>query len=117
MLDGWWEEGYDGKNGWAVKPASDDTEAVLRDKDESQSFYEILQDQVIPMFYRRGKFGYSSEWVMAKYSMASLLPRYNAARMVSEYVKKFYGPANKQGIVIYKMLLQTQNSLLPGKPK
>ncbi|CAE6515004.1 Maltodextrin phosphorylase [Nitrosomonas nitrosa] len=99
VLDGWWEEGYDGKNGWAVKPASDDTEAVLRDKDESQSFYEILQDQVIPMFYRRGKFGYSSEWVkMAKYSMASLLPRYNAARMVSEYVKKFYGPANKQGM-------------------
>lgn len=98
VLDGWWEEGYDGKNGWAVKPVSDDTEAVLRDKDESQSFYEILQDQVIPMYYRRGKFGYSSDWVkMAKYSMTSLLPRYNATRMVSEYVKKFYVPANKQG--------------------
>lgn len=98
VLDGWWEEGYDGKNGWAVKPASDDTEAVLRDKDESQSFYEILQDQVIPMYYRRGKFGYSPEWVkMAKYSMTSLLPRYNATRMVSEYVSKFYVPAKEQG--------------------
>lgn len=98
VLDGWWEEGYDGKNGWAVKPSLADTEAALRDKEESQSFYEILQDQVIPMFYHRSKFGYSSEWVkMAKYSMTSLLPRYNAARMVSEYVNKFYVPANKQG--------------------
>ena len=83
LLDGWWEEGFVGKNGWAVKPASDDTEAGVRDKDESQAFYEILQDQVIPMYYRRGKFGYSAEWVkMAKYSIASLLPRYNATRMV-----------------------------------
>lgn len=99
VLDGWWEEGYDGKNGWAVKPVSDDTEAALRDKDESQSFYEILQDQVIPMYYRRGKFGYSAEWVkMAKYSMTSLLPRYNATRMVSEYVKKFYTRAHAQGV-------------------
>jgi starch phosphorylase len=50
------------------------------------------------MYYRRGKFGYSSEWVkMAKYSMTSLLPRYNATRMVSEYVNKFYVAANEQG--------------------
>jgi starch phosphorylase len=98
VLDGWWEEGFDGKNGWAVKPASDDTEAGVRDKDESQAFYEILQDQVIPMYYRRGKFGYSAEWVkMAKYSIASLLPRYNATRMVNEYIKKFYTRAHAQG--------------------
>lgn len=99
VLDGWWEEGYDGKNGWAVKPVSDDAEAELRDKDESQSFYEILQDQVIPMYYQRGKFGYSAEWVkMAKYSMTTLLPRYNAIRMVSEYVRKFYAPAHAHGV-------------------
>lgn len=98
VLDGWWGEGYDGKNGWAIKPGSENTEAVLRDQDESQSFYEILQDQVVPLYYRRNGFGYPAEWVkMAKYSMASLLPRYNANRMVSEYVEKLYVPANKKG--------------------
>ena len=98
VLDGWWGEGYDGKNGWAIKPGSENTEAVLRDQDESQSFYEILQDQVVPLYYRRNGFGYPAEWVkMAKYSMASLLPCFNANRMVSEYVEKFYIPANKKG--------------------
>jgi glycogen phosphorylase len=98
ILDGWWEEGHDEKNGWGVKPVSEEIEAKLRDTEESRSFYEILQDQVIPLFYDHGKSGYSSEWVkMAKYSMASLLPKYGARRMVGEYIQKFYIPASQQG--------------------
>ncbi|MDP1557573.1 MAG: alpha-glucan family phosphorylase [Nitrosomonas sp.] len=99
VLDGWWGEGYNGSNGWAIKPGSENREAVLRDKEESRAFYEILQDQVIPCYYNLGKLGYSPEWVkMAKHSMASLLPRYNATRMVDEYVNKFYLPAGKQAV-------------------
>ena len=45
ILDGWWEEGYDGNNGWAIKPGPENMEAALRDQDESQALYEILQDQ------------------------------------------------------------------------
>ena len=98
ILDGWWGEGHDGKNGWGVKPVSEEIEAKLRDAEESRSFYEILQDQVIPLFYDHGKSGYSAEWVkMAKYSMASLLPKYGAMRMVGEYIQKFYIPASQQG--------------------
>jgi glycogen phosphorylase len=98
ILDGWWGEGYDGHNGWAIKPGPENMEAVMRDQEESQALYEILQDQVIPLYYNRSKFGYSPDWVhMAKHSMVSLLPRFSAARMVSEYLKKFYLPASKQG--------------------
>ena len=98
ILDGWWGEGYDGLNGWAIKPGPKNMEATLRDQEESQALYEILQDQVIPLYYDRSKLGYSPEWVkMAKHSMASLLPRFSAARMVSEYLKDFYQPASKQG--------------------
>lgn len=98
VLDGWWGEGYDGKNGWAIKPGPEDMDPVLRDKQESRTLYEILQDQVIPLYYSRDKLGYSPEWVkMVKHSMATLLPRYNAARMVGEYVNNFYLPASKQG--------------------
>ncbi len=98
VLDGWWGEGYDGTNGWAIKPGPENMEAVLRDTEESQAFYEILQDQVAPLYYNRDKFGYSPGWVkMAKNSMATLIPQYSSKRMVDEYVRNFYLPVSKQG--------------------
>jgi len=98
VLDGWWGEGYDGTNGWAIKPAPENMDEYRRNKEDSQTLYELLQDQVIPLYYKRDKFGYSPEWVkMAKTSIATLLPRFNASRMVSEYVSRFYLPAAKAG--------------------
>jgi starch phosphorylase len=100
VLDGWWGEGYDGKNGWAIKPGPEDMEGTLRDQEEGRALYEILQDQVIPLYYDYGKLGYSPNWVkMAKHSMISLLPRYNATRMVDEYVTKFYRSASRKGML------------------
>jgi starch phosphorylase len=110
VLDGWWGEGYDGKNGWAIKPGPRDMEGVLRDKEESRALYEILQDQVVPLYYNYGKLGYSPEWVkMAKHSMMSLLPRYNSTRMVDEYVTKFYRSASHKGT------LYTENNFAGAK--
>jgi starch phosphorylase len=98
VLDGWWGEGYDGTNGWAIKPAPTYMEDYRRNREESQTLYEILQDRVIPAYYERGKMGYSPEWVkMSKRSMATILPRFNSGRMVGEYVTKFYLPASQQG--------------------
>lgn len=98
ILDGWWGEGYDGKNGWAIKPGPENMEATLRDREESQALYEILQDQVIPLYYQRSNMGYSPEWVkMAKHSMATLLPNFSATRMVDRYLTKFYQAASYQG--------------------
>lgn len=110
VLDGWWGEGYDGKNGWAIKPGPRDMEGMLRDKEESRALYEILQDQVVPLYYNYGKLGYSPEWVkMAKHSMMSLLPRYNSTRMVDEYVTKFYRSASHKGT------LYTENNFAGAK--
>jgi hypothetical protein len=65
-----------------------------RDDEEARTLYELLQDQVIPTYYRTGPMGYSPEWVaMSKRSIATISPRFNVIRMVSEYVKKFYAPA------------------------
>jgi starch phosphorylase len=98
ILDGWWDEGYDGQNGWAIKPASPQLDQHRRDREEARTLYELLQDNVIPTYYRRSDSGYSTEWIrMAKRSMASLLPRYDASRMLGEYVTKYYGPASRQG--------------------
>jgi glycogen phosphorylase len=98
ILDGWWDEGYDGENGWAIKPASPDLDPHRRDREESRTLYEILQDRVIPLYYDRTEGGYSPGWMkIAKRSMASLLPRYDASRMLGEYVSKYYLPASRQG--------------------
>jgi len=97
VLDGWWGEGYDGHNGWGIKPASQHLDDARRTREECQTLYELLQDQVIPMYYERGPSGYSPRWVhMAKRSIATLLPRFNAGRMVGQYVQKFYHPASLQ---------------------
>jgi starch phosphorylase len=97
VLDGWWDEGYERDNGWAIKPAAESLDQARRNREESRALYEIIQDQVIPLYYRRGKLGYPTEWIgMAKRSIASILPRYNAERMVAEYRSKFYLPAMRQ---------------------
>jgi starch phosphorylase len=98
VLDGWWGEGYTGDNGWAIKPAPQGVDAERRDREEARTFYEIMQDQVIPLYYDRGSAGYSPGWMrMAKRSMASIIARFSAARMVEEYVERFYTPAAAQG--------------------
>jgi len=97
VLDGWWGEGYDGKNGWAIKPASATLDEARRNHEEARTLYEILQDSVVPLYYNIGPAGYSPGWIaIAKHSIASILPRFNATRMVREYLAKFYEPAAQQ---------------------
>jgi len=98
VLDGWWAEGYRGDNGWAIKPASAQLDEQRRDREESRSLYELLEDKVLPLYYERKDLGYSPEWIkLARRSMLSMLPRFNSIRMVGEYVNKFYRAASQQG--------------------
>ncbi len=98
VLDGWWGEGYDGTNGWAIKPSVAGTDDASRNREEARTLYEILQDHVIPLYYKRDGSGYSPEWVkLAKRSISSLMPRFNSMRMLGEYVAKCYQPAALQG--------------------
>ncbi|MCA3134138.1 MAG: alpha-glucan family phosphorylase [Rhodocyclaceae bacterium] len=97
VRDGWWDEGYDGHNGWAIKPVSESLDEGRRAAEEARTLYELLQDQVIPAWFTRNEMGFSHHWVrMAKRSIATLLPRYSATRMVNEYVGRFYLPATRQ---------------------
>ncbi|HEY9447047.1 MAG TPA: alpha-glucan family phosphorylase, partial [Burkholderiales bacterium] len=97
VLDGWWDEGYNGRNGWAIKSASSLLDDARRDQEEARTLYEILQDKVIPLYYERGPMGFSPGWVeMAKNSIATLLPRFNSIRMLEQYAERFYVPAARQ---------------------
>jgi starch phosphorylase len=98
VTDGWWAEGYDGRNGWAVKPASRALDAARRDAEEARTLYELLQDHVVPLYYARNDAGFSPGWVaIAKESMASVAPRFNSMRMLEEYVGRLYLPAAARG--------------------
>jgi starch phosphorylase len=98
VLDGWWEEGYDGANGWAIKPASEAYDPGRSDPEEARTLYEILQDHVVPLYYERGRLGYSPGWIaLAKRSMATILPRFNSQRMLADYIDGMYLRAAEQG--------------------
>ncbi len=98
VLDGWWDEGYTGDNGWAIKPASDTLGEEARNAEEARTLYEILQDHVVPTYYGRGDTGYSTAWIKRmKRSIGTILPRFTANRMVGDYLSQFYGPAARQG--------------------
>ncbi len=111
VLDGWWGESYDGKNGWAIKPVSELLSEEIRTREETRTLYELLQDQVVPSYYDYGKMGFSASWVkMAKRSMASIIPRFNSKRMVGEYLAKCYLPASRQHTLYTKE--ESENSRL-----
>lgn len=98
VLDGWWGEGYDGHNGWALRPAPNYLDEHQRNREDARSLYEIIQDHVVPLYYDRSKFGYSPGWVeKSKASMVSILTHFNTGRMLDEYLDHFYVPASAQG--------------------
>lgn len=98
VLDGWWDEGYNGENGWAITPHGPHFDATYRNQEESSELLDILEHQVIPLYYDRNGHGYSEGWVrMSKASMKSILPEFNAQRMVMDYVEGFYAQAARQG--------------------
>lgn len=100
VLDGWWAEGYDGHNGWAIPPSKQPNDAAERDRHDARTLYEILQDEVIPLYYARDeRLGYSPGWVRkCKRSMATILPHFNMNRVVHDYAVLYYGPAARRGL-------------------
>ena len=116
VLDGWWGEGYDGKNGWAIKPVSESLSEEMRTREETRTLYELLQDQVVPLYYGHSKMGFSPDWVkMSKRSMATILPRFNSKRMVSEYLAKCYLPATVQYRLYRQNKCENSNNIAAWK--
>jgi len=95
VLDGWWSEGFDGSNGWAIRPHDKRWDADYRQREEAYDLLETLERKVVPAYFERGPRG---DWVkIAKASMKTNIPRFNAERMVRNYVERMYGPAARQG--------------------
>ncbi len=94
ILDGWWAEFYDEENGWAIPSADSAGDGAERDKLEADSMYDLIEHQIAPRFYDRGKNGVPTRWVESiRHTLATLSPALSADRMVKEYVERLYMPA------------------------
>jgi starch phosphorylase len=89
VLDGWWLEGFDGANGFAIGDTTDEDGNV--DERDAASLYRVLEEQIIPLYYERDAAGIPRRWVaLMKRSIATLVPVFNSDRMVAEYAERIY---------------------------
>jgi starch phosphorylase len=98
ILDGWWVEGYEPDVGWAIGRGEIYGDANYQDQLESVALYDLLEKQIVPLFYQRTVDNLPREWVSRmKACMRKLAPVFNTNRMVREYAEKFYIPAKRRG--------------------
>jgi len=92
-LDGWWAEAYNPSTGWAIGDGQEHADNALLDAMEAEQLYQLLEKEVIPLYYERDEQGIPRNWIrMIKQSMAQLTPRFSASRTVIEYTEKYYLP-------------------------
>jgi alpha-glucan phosphorylase-like protein len=96
ILDGWWPEGYDGKNGWSIGDEDEtETDPARRDARDAESLYDLLEYEIIPEFYDRNRKGLPTKWIRRALRSASTVPSvFNTHRMVGEYLARYYAPAH-----------------------
>ncbi|GAA1230458.1 alpha-glucan family phosphorylase [Oryzihumus leptocrescens] len=98
ILDGWWDEWYDGENGWAIPTADGVEDPERRDDLEAAALYDLIEGSVAPRFYDRDADGVPQRWLsMMKHTLSTLGPKVLASRMVRDYTEKLYGPAARAG--------------------
>lgn len=91
ILDGWWPEGYSGRNGWAIGAEGTFWSQEERDQADANTLYEVLENEVVPRFFDRDGSGVPHSWVeRMKESMRTVIPQFNTDRMVSEYTLDLY---------------------------
>lgn len=95
VLDGWWREGYNGKNGWAIGTETDYRDPNQQDEVDAQSLYNTLENEIIPLYYQnRTSDGLPGEWIArVKESIRTVAPQFSTRRMLTEYMNGMYIPA------------------------
>jgi glycogen phosphorylase len=98
ILDGWWPEGFDGMNGWAMGGDLAYDDERRGDEADAEALYALLEREVVPLYYERDADGVPVEWMRrSARAIATVTPRFNAQRMVKDYVRAYYAPASERG--------------------
>jgi glycogen phosphorylase len=93
VLDGWWREAYNGKNGWAIGSDADTDDLEKQDRADAESLYRTLENEIVPLYYEIEYDGIPHKWIAKmKESIASIAPRFGTRRMLRQYVSEAYVP-------------------------
>ncbi len=93
ILDGWWREGFNGKNGWAIGDDTDYDDPRLQDEMDVESLYDVLENDIVPLYYDRSSGNLPTEWIgRMKESIRTLAPEFSMRRMVKAYAREMYFP-------------------------
>ena len=96
VLDGWWREGYNGNNGWAIGPEIENGTIEFQNEVDAGSLYQLLENQIIPLYYAKPDGKLPLAWLqLMRESIRSVTPVFNTHRMVKEYTERLYIPAAK----------------------
>lgn len=118
ILDGWWDEAYDSDLGWAIGRREMYSNYEAGDDIESQALYDLLEKQIIPLFYERDAHGVPHGWVeRMKSCIAKLAPAFNTNRMVQDYAEQFYLPALRRTRLLTKDNLKQAVALAHQKDR
>ena len=106
VLDGWWREAYNGRNGWAIGEDREYNNPDLQDEEDAENLYDTLENSIIPLYYKeRSSDGLPGEWIaMMKESIQTLAPFFSMRRMVKEYAERMYLPASQLHFLPEKIL-------------
>ncbi|MGM0502239.1 MAG: alpha-glucan family phosphorylase [Bacillota bacterium] len=119
VLDGWWVEGYNGKNGWAIGYEAEYEDRYKQDQIDSESLYSILENEIVPLYYDHdSEQGVPVEWVKRmKNAMITTAPVYSTDRMVQEYTGNLYMPAYNRGKEVEQNQFEKAKELAAWKDK
>lgn len=94
VLDGWWPEGFNGQNGWAIGGMEEDEDPELQDARDAESLYELLEREIVPLYYDRSADDLPGEWLgKVKESMRSIGPQFSMRRVLKAYIEDMYHPS------------------------
>jgi starch phosphorylase len=97
VLDGWWREGFNGQNGWAIGRDMEYANAEEQDAEDAQSLYDTLEKKIVPLYYERNQHKIPVEWLkLVREDLRTLVPQFSLRRMLKEYTNDFYLPAMRK---------------------
>jgi len=118
ILDGWWAEGYNGRNGWAIGEAREYHDPNAQDEADSFSLYALLENEIVPSYYDRGDDGIPHRWIaIMKEAIRTCAPAFSMRRMLKEYTTRYYVPAIQEGIKIAQNNYEEARTLAAWKDK
>jgi starch phosphorylase len=101
ILDGWWPEAYNGKNGWAIGEERTYQSQDVQDEADSLALYKLLEDEIVPAFYNRDSNGLPSVWIkVMKEAIKTCAPVFSTFRMLKDYTNNMYIPSMKQAQIL-----------------